>query len=101
MPIFRGSRYEGSAYTAFIDSNGNVRKYVHPKPPMSVESLNGDYSITKKIEGDELDALAAKNNGRERLWWVIAAVSGVFFAFDIENGTDLIVPSQAQFTRLG
>lgn len=100
MPIFRGSRYEGSKFTAIVDSEGVTRKYVHPHVPKTVDDLDGDFRVVPKQIGDELDDLAANvDGGKERLWWVIADVSGIQFAFEIEDGEDLVIPSPTQFAR--
>jgi hypothetical protein len=64
-----------------------------------VGDLDGDFRIVSKKSGDELDSLAVEAESRERLWWVIAEVSGIQFAFDIPDGTELAIPSPAQFSR--
>ncbi len=99
MPIFVGSRYEGSRYTAFVDRDGVTRKYVHPRVPLTTQDLNGDFQIVGKQAGEELDNLCVHAGARERLWWVIAEVSSVQNALKIEEGKDLTVPSKTQFAR--
>lgn len=98
--IFRGSRYAGLKYTALVDQDGRVRKYLHARTPLRVSDLRGDFTVAAKKSGDELDAIVARSGGRERQWWAIAEVSGVEYPFNIEDGSDLIVPGREVFARM-
>lgn len=43
-------------------------------------------------EGERLDIIAAKYLGDARLWWVVAACSGVGWAMQVPPGTVLNIP---------
>ena len=44
-------------------------------------------------EGERLDILAGKYYGNGRLWWVIAAASGIGWAAQVPPGTRLFIPT--------
>ena len=43
-------------------------------------------------EGERLDIIAAKYLGDARLWWIVAACSGVGWAMQVPPGTVLNIP---------
>ncbi len=55
----------------------------------------GIIPVTKVVvkEGDRLDHLAHSAYGNGRLWWVIAAASGIGWALQIPPGTVVSIPS--------
>ena len=55
----------------------------------------GDISTSVVIlkEATRLDQLAGKNLGDARLWWAIAAASGVGWALQCPPGTRLLIPT--------
>jgi len=53
--------------------------------------------ICKQIilrEGERLDHLAGRVYGNGRLWWVIAAASGVGWGMQVPPGTRISVPTE-------
>lgn len=56
---------------------------------------NGNISTTKYItkENERLDILAGKYYGDGRLWWIIAAASGIGWGLQMPPGTILKIPS--------
>jgi nucleoid-associated protein YgaU len=44
-------------------------------------------------EGERLDIIAGRVYGNAKLWWVIAAASGVGWALQVPPGTVLKIPS--------
>jgi nucleoid-associated protein YgaU len=49
-----------------------------------------DVVVTSR--GDRLDAIAGRHYGDARLWWIIAAASGVGWGLQVPPGTRLLVP---------
>lgn len=45
------------------------------------------------LEGDRLDSLAGRYYGDGRLWWVIAAASGIGWWLQVPPGTRLLIPT--------
>lgn len=43
-------------------------------------------------EGDRLDILAGKVYGDSKMWWVIAAASGIGWCLQVPSGTVLTIP---------
>ena len=43
-------------------------------------------------EGERLDILAGRQYGDARLWWVIAAASGVGWCLQVPPGTRILIP---------
>ena len=48
-------------------------------------------------EGQRLDQLAFQEYGDGRLWWVIAAASGIGWAMQVPPGTVVLIPSSDGF----
>lgn len=44
-------------------------------------------------EGDRLDTLAGRFYGDGRLWWILAAASGIGWGLQVPPGTRLSVPT--------
>lgn len=44
-------------------------------------------------EGERLDTVAGKRYGDGRLWWIIAAASGIGWALQVPPGTFLLIPT--------
>lgn len=55
----------------------------------------GDLKVDTYVmqEGDRLDTLAGRFYGDGRLWWVLAAASGIGWALQVPPGTRLQVPT--------
>jgi hypothetical protein len=51
------------------------------------------YNVTKLVELQRLDHVAAKAYGDGTLWWVIAAASGIGWSMQCPAGTVLLIPS--------
>ena len=54
----------------------------------------GRIQTTKKIlrEGERLDIIAGKVYGNSKLWWIIAAASGIGWGVQAPPGTVLLIP---------
>jgi nucleoid-associated protein YgaU len=90
--IFRGSRYEGVAFTGIKTLDGKTRKMLHDRKIYSVDDVP-DTSIEHVVVGEEtLDSLADRFYKDDRLWWIIADVNDILFAFDITPGDILLIP---------
>lgn len=44
-------------------------------------------------EGERLDAIAGRVYGNSRLWWIIAAASGIGWGLQVPPGTLLLIPT--------
>lgn len=44
-------------------------------------------------EGERLDVIAGRTYGNARLWWVIAAASGIGWGLQVPPGTQVLIPS--------
>lgn len=44
-------------------------------------------------EGERLDTLAGKSYGNARLWWIIAAASGIGWGLQVPPGTQILIPT--------
>ena len=51
------------------------------------------YRIHVLKEGERLDIIAGKAYGNGRLWWVIAAASGIGWSPQVPPGTRLLIPT--------
>jgi nucleoid-associated protein YgaU len=60
------------------------------------EAMNrGEIATTSYViqEGDRLDSIAGRFYGDGRLWWVIAATSGIGWWLQVPPGTRLVIPT--------
>lgn len=101
MPVFKGSRYEGVEYDAIRDNTGQVRRILHPPPRVTLEELENDFQVRPVQSDDELDHIAFKFGAAERLWFVIADLNDIDFAWDLSDFKEIVVPDERGFTRLG
>ena len=44
-------------------------------------------------EGERLDTVAGEELGDARMWWIIAACSGIGWAIQVPGGTELKIPA--------
>ena len=44
-------------------------------------------------EGERLDVIAGRTYGNARLWWVIAAASGIGWGLQVPPGTQILIPT--------
>lgn len=94
MSVFKGSRYENCKYTAVVGKDGKVRRFLHPREPLTLSQMTDPLvnHVVQKFE--ELDLLAWRAAGKPRLWWIIADVNNVLFPLDPDPGSELTVPVQ-------
>lgn len=55
----------------------------------------GRVSVREHImkEGERLDSIAGRLYGNARLWWIIAAASGIGWCLQVPPGTQLLIPT--------
>lgn len=78
-PIIRGGKQYGTARAARAIFNAVERG-----------QISTDTHILQ--EGERLDAIAGERYGDGRMWWIIAAASGVGWALQCPPGTRLRIP---------
>lgn len=78
-PTLRGGTYFGTA------SAGKIIR-------TAVISGNLDVQVYILQEGERLDTLAGQHYGDARLWWVIAAASGIGWGLQVPPGTQIYIP---------
>jgi len=49
-------------------------------------------------EGERLDTIAGRVYGNARLWWIIAAASGIGWPLQVPPGTQLLIPTDLKQT---
>ena len=75
----------GGKLLATASGMSNIRRAVRAKTLVTTEYTSR--------EGDRLDNLAAIYLGDSRLWWVLAAASGVGWGLQLPPGTLIRIPS--------
>jgi len=85
------SRYENDASV----SGGKILATNQTLQNIRTGVRNGTISFTTMImtETDRLDIVAGRVYGDGRLWWVIAAASGIGWWLQAPPGTRIIVPA--------
>jgi hypothetical protein len=90
--IVQGSRYEGVDITGIRTVDGKERKFLHDRRVFSMADV-GANGFEYEIKGEEtLDAIADRFYGDDKLWWLIADVNNILFAFDVQPGDTIIIP---------
>lgn len=79
------SRIEGGKKFSTSIGHSNIRN----------AAISGRIIVTEHTlqESERLDTLAGRFYGNSRLWWVIAAASGIGWGLQVPPGTLLIIPS--------
>lgn len=80
-PRIRGRRQYGTSLTTIALYN-------------AVERGQVSFDIHILQEGERLDTIAGERYGDGRLWWIIAAASGIGWAAQCPPGTRLRIPRQ-------
>lgn len=84
------SRYENVVRIAGGRQYGTSQGHVNIRK--AAESGNLSFREHVVQEGERLDILAGKELGDARMWWVIAAASGIGWALQVPPGTRLLIP---------
>jgi len=96
MPVFKGSRYEGSPYTTIPGQDNIPRKWLHPRTSLTQQDVDTNWILYTVKSTDSLDDLAFRFanhiEDKERLWWLIAEVNGILWPLDLEPGMEIIIP---------
>lgn len=79
-PILRAGSYYGTSRVSEVIRNAISR---------------GDIKVEVHVlqEGERLDSIAGRRYGDGRLWWVIAAASGIGWGLQVPPGTRLQIPT--------
>ncbi|HUU60218.1 MAG TPA: hypothetical protein VMZ50_11795 [Phycisphaerae bacterium] len=92
MAVYQGSRYSGVKFTGIVGTDGKVRKFLHGRDPLTLQTAQTPIRTHLLERGEQVDGLASRVVGQSRVWWVIADVSNLFFALGLEPGTPLAIP---------
>lgn len=93
------SRYENVVRIAGGKQFGTSQGHVNIRRAAESGSLKFREHVIQ--ESERLDILAGKTLGDARLWWVIAAASGIGWCLQVPPGTRLMIPTDlAQVMRL-
>jgi len=74
------------------------RMLATPKASRALAKAAKDGRLTLRTrilrEGERLDAIAGQELGDARMWWIIAACSGIGWALQSPGGTELKIPTR-------
>lgn len=83
--------------------NGGLARGSSSAPDTIFKGIeSGRISITNRTmqEGERLDIIAAQVYGDATLWWVIAAASGIGWGMQVPPGTNLVIPSLNDISKV-
>mgnify|MGYP001416916754 CR=1 FL=1 len=86
-PLIRGGKSYGTSRSAYLIHRGVELGIIES----SMYTTTGD---------DRLDILAGRFYGDGRLWWVLAAASGIGWGLQVPPGTVIKVPKISQVSQL-
>jgi phage tail protein X len=73
--------------------------YAVPTIRENIKNGNIRYDSLTLSEGDRLDILAGKIYGDGKLWWILAAASGIGFGLQVPAGTLILVPDLSDLSK--
>lgn len=88
-------RYSEDASIKRGRSLGTAQAALSIRSALKAGTLAARREILK--EGERLDQIAFREYGDGRLWWVIAAASGIGWVMQVPPGTVILIPSSAGF----
>lgn len=71
-------------------------------PAIRANIKNGNIRIMEEFalqESDRLDIIAGRKYGDGRMWWIIAAASGIGWALQVPPGTLIRIPNLEDVTK--
>jgi len=97
MAIRADSRYIGLALTPAIGPSGEPRLTLE----LRLERPRAERIVTRHrvVQGELIDALAARYLGDERLWWRILDANPAIYPLDLSPGDEIAIPAAAGATR--
>jgi nucleoid-associated protein YgaU len=98
MPVTPDSRFAGLPILEVTTPDGQTRNVV----ALRIEQLPTDQSTTavRVRQGDELDLLARRYLGDERLWWRILDANSLVYPLDIAPGDVISLPVAGPATTI-
>lgn len=96
MSIFSGSRYNSvKEYTPVVNRpDGKVRNFLHNRKVFSIDEVKENFTRYEVVNGDLIDKIAYEFYGDETLWWLIADVNNIDYAWDLRPGQILTIPPE-------
>ena len=91
------SRYSNDAILRNGTLKGTSRAMRRIRSMMEAGQI--DYSIITTKEGQRLDSIAGATYGDGRLWWIIAAASGIGWVWQVPPGTRLKIPKDLSLVK--
>ena len=85
------SRYSSAPVLSFGKMTGTTQAMVRIRRATESGSIQCKKYTLK--EAERLDIIAGRVYGNSKLWWVIAAASGIGWALQVPPGTVLYVPT--------
>jgi nucleoid-associated protein YgaU len=89
------SRYSEDASIKRGTSLGTAQATLSIRRALRAGTLPARREILK--EGERLDQIAFREYGDGRLWWVIAAASGIGWVMQVPPGTVILIPDSTGF----
>ena len=86
-PLIKGGTSFGTSRAAYLIHRG-----------VETGAISSTLITTK--QSARLDVLAGENYGDGRLWWVLAAASGIGWALQVPPGTVIRIPDLSQVAQL-
>jgi len=98
MPVTPDSRFAGLPVLEVLAPDGSTRLVIALRIAPRVPALPA--ATIRVRQGEELDLLARRHYGDERLWWRILDANRVLYPLDIVAGDVLDLPAPGPATRI-
>jgi hypothetical protein len=97
MPVRPDSRFASLPVLRVLAPDGTTRQVIGLR--LQRPSVTGEVIRHSLTQGQELDLLARRYFGSERLWWRILDANPLTYPLDLAPGDTLIVPAPGPATQ--
>ena len=98
MPVTPDSRFAGLPVLQVRAPDGSTRRVI--ALPLARPPVTEGAERHRVLQGEELDLLARRLYGDERLWWRILDSNPLVYPLDVQAGAVLRLPAPGPATRI-
>lgn len=98
MPVTPDSRFASLPVLEVRAPDGTTRRVIALR--LTAPPFTDDGTRHRVTQGEQIDLLARRFYGDERLWWRILDANPLVYPLDIAPGDELVMPAPGPATRI-